>query len=366
MPTTQQRLLTWLDERLDLSELRHFIAEKGVPVHAHKVWYYLGGITLFLFGLQVGTGILLLLYYRPSAAEAYESVQFIVTQVEFGWLIRNLHAWSANLLIAMAFAHLFSVFLLKAYRKPRELTWLSGVLLLFLMLAFGFSGYLLPWNELSFFATKVGTVIAGSVPLVGTFLLRLLRGGDEVTGATLSRFYGLHVAILPAATTLLITAHLLLVQRQGMSVPPGIERRMRAGGRLRQMPFFPNYLLRDVMLWYVALGILAALAAFSPWELGKKADPFAPVPAGIRPEWYFLAMFQTLKVIPGHVFGMEGEVLGIAGFGLAALWLVLVPFLDRRASRGEPSPAFTAAGILALTYLVAFTVFGYVAALRGQ
>ena len=147
-------------------------------------------MTLFLFGVQVFTGILLLLYYRPSAAEAYESVQFIVTQVEFGWLIRNVHSWSANLLIGAAFAHFFSVFFLKSYRKPRELTWVTGMLLLFLMLGFGFSGYLLPWNELSFFATKVGTGIAGAMPLVGRFLLRLLRGGDDVTGATLSRFYG--------------------------------------------------------------------------------------------------------------------------------------------------------------------------------
>ncbi len=358
--------IDWLDERIDLSGVRHFVAEKGVPVHAHKVWYYLGGITLFLFGLQVGTGILLLLYYRPSAAEAYESVQFIVTQVEFGWLIRNIHAWSANLLIACAFGHLFSVFLLKAYRKPRELTWLSGVALLFLMLGFGFSGYLLPWNELSFFATKVGTAIAGSTPLIGTFVLRLLLGGDEVSGATLSRFYGLHVAILPAITTLLMAAHLLFVQRQGMSVPLSIEKKLRPDERLKELPFFPNYILRDVMLWYVALAILAALAAFSPWELGQKADPFAPVPAGIRPEWYFMAMFQTLKMLPGHFLGIEGELLGIFGFGAAALWLVAVPFLDRRASRGEASPAFTTAGIAALSYLVVFTIYGYIVAMRPQ
>ena len=150
-----------MDERVDLSEVRHFIAEKGVPIHTQKVWYYLGGMTLFLFAVQVFTGILLLLYYRPSSAEAYESVQFIVTQVQFGWLIRNIHSWSANLLILLAFAHFFSVFFLKSYRKPRELTWLTGILLLFLMLGFGFSGYLLPWNEVSFFATKVGTGIAG-------------------------------------------------------------------------------------------------------------------------------------------------------------------------------------------------------------
>lgn len=357
-----QRVIGWLDERVDLSGVRHFIAEKGVPVHAQKVWYYLGGMTLFLVGVQIATGILLLLYYRPSAEEAYESVQFIVTRVEFGWLIRNIHSWSANLLIAAAFAHLFSVFLLKSYRKPRELTWVSGVLLLFLMLGFGFSGYLLPWNELAFFATKVGTGIAGGVPLIGGFLLRFLRGGDEVTGATLSRFYALHVAILPAMMTILLALHLLLVQQQGMSVPIAVELRARLGERIRQMRFFPNYVLRDLMAWYVALALLAALAAFYPWELGKKADPFAPVPAGIRPEWYFLAMFHTLKLLPSHVLGIEGEQLGIAGFGAAAVFLLLVPFVDRRASRGEPSPAFTAIAIGVLAFLAVFTVLGYLAA----
>src|SRR5207249_9709069 len=241
--------------RLDLTDVRHFVEEKGVPVHAQKVWYYLGGMTLFLFAVQIFTGILLLLYYRPSAAEAYESVQFIVTQVQFGWLIRNIHSWSANLLIGLAFAHFFSVFFLKSYRKPRELTWLSGILLLFLMLAFGFSGYLLPWNELSFFATKVGTGIAGAVPLIGPFTLRLLRGGDDVTGATLSRFYGLHVAVLPAIATALVLIHLLLVQRQGMSVPLAVERRFKAGEPIRQMRFFPNYVLRDVLAWYVVLAM---------------------------------------------------------------------------------------------------------------
>jgi len=352
---------TWLDERLDLSGVRHFIAEKGVPVHTQKIWYYLGGMTLFLFGVQIFTGILLLLYYRPSASEAYESVQFIVTQVQFGWLIRNIHSWSANLLIGLAFAHFFSVFFLKSYRKPRELTWLSGILLLFLMLGFGFSGYLLPWDELAYFATKVGTGIAGAVPVVGHFTLRLLRGGDDVTGATLSRFYGLHVAILPAVTTALVALHLLFVQRQGMSVPLSIERTLKPGERLPQMRFFPNYILRDVLAWYVVLAVLAALAAFYPWELGTKADPFAVVPPGIRPEWYFLATFHTLKLLPSHVLGVEGEQLGVMAFGMAAVFLILVPFLDRRASRGEPSRVFTVLAALALVYLVTFTIIGHYA-----
>jgi cytochrome b6 len=355
------RIVRWLDERLDLTEVRHFITHKTVPVHRQKFWYYLGGVTLFLFVVQAGTGVLLLLYYKPSASEAYESVQYIVTQVEFGWLIRNLHSWSANLLIAVAFAHFFSVFLQKSYRRPRELTWVSGVLLLFLMLAFGFSGYLLPWNELAFFATKVGTGIAGSVPVVGDFLLRLLRGGEDVTGATLSRFYGLHVAILPAISTLLVAVHLLLVQRQGMSVPLSIEQRLGPGETVGAMKFFPNYVLRDVILWYLALAVLAALAAFFPWELGRKADPFAAVPAGIRPEWYFLAMFHTLKLLPSHVWWIEGEVVGIGAFSLAALFLVAVPFIDRRSSRGERSLPFTALAVLGLLYLAVFTIVGYYA-----
>ena len=353
-----QTVADWLDERIDLRSIRRFIAEKGVPIHTAEVWYYLGGMTMFLFGVQVFTGILLLLYYRPSSTEAYESVQFIVTQVKFGWLIRNIHSWSANLLIGLAFAHFFSVFFLKSYRKPRELTWLTGILLLFLMMGFGFSGYLLPWNELSFFATKVGTGIAGAVPVIGPFTLRLLRGGDDVTGATLSRFYGLHVAILPAITTALVLAHLLLVQRQGMSVPLSIEKREKAGLKLPQMKFFPNYILRDVLAWYVVLAVVAALAAFYPWELGTKADPFAVVPPGIRPEWYFLAMFHTLKLVPSHVLGFEGEHLGVVAFGLVALFLVLVPFLDRRASRGERSPVFTVLAALGLVYLVVFTLIG--------
>jgi cytochrome b6 len=230
------------------------------------------------------------------------------------------------------------------------------------MMGFGFSGYLLPWNELAFFATKVGTGIAGAVPFVGDFLVRFLRGGDDVTGATLTRFYGLHVAILPALTTVLLGVHLLLIQRQGMSLPPSVEAREKAGETIPQEPFFPNYVLHDVMWWYVALAVLAALALFLPWELGTKADAFAAVPAGIRPEWYFLAMFQTLKLIPAHVLGMEGEMLGVLGFGAAAGLLVVMPFLDPGAATGRPNRLITAAGVLAVIYMIAFTIYGYVAA----
>jgi cytochrome b6 len=351
-----RRILHWFDERFGAGAVEEFLRHKTVPLHRHTVWYYFGGMTLFLFVVQVLTGILLLLYYRPTPADAFESVQYIVTQVQFGWLIRSVHSWAANLMVFTAFVHMFSVYFLKAYRKPRELTWITGMLLLFLVLGFGFSGYLLPWNTLAFFATKVGTEMAAAVPLIGPWLLKFLRGGEEVTGATLTRFFGFHVAVLPGLTTMFLAMHLLLVQQLGMSVPPSVERAIAEGRQApRSMPFFPNFLLRDIIGWYAALGVLGALAAIFPWELGVKADPFAPAPAGIRPEWYFLFMFETLKLLPGKILFLEGELVGLAGFTLAAVVWVLVPFLDYRAGFGRVTRFFTGLGIFALGFIVAMS-----------
>ncbi|HET7343095.1 MAG TPA: cytochrome b N-terminal domain-containing protein [Methylomirabilota bacterium] len=350
------RLWSWLDERVGLGDIEALARHKQVPVHRHGVWYYFGGMTLFLFSVQVISGILLLFYYRPSAEEAYESVQFLMADVQFGWLVRSVHAWSANLMILALLVHMFSVLLLKAYRPPREVTWLSGMALFGLALGFGFTGYLLPWNELAYFATKVGTEITGAVPVVGPFMLRLLRGGDEVTGATLTRFYGIHVAVLPLIATGLLGLHLYMVQRHGMSVPLSVE---RAGGARPTTPFIPNFLLRDAVGWLSALAVLAALAAFLPAELGHKADPFAPAPAGIKPEWYFMFMFQTLKFLPSHIWKLEGEVAGIVGFGVGGLLLALLPFLDRRAARGEPGRLFTWIGTAVIVYILVLTYLGY-------
>jgi len=360
----------WLSERLGLDGIIALGRKKQVPRHRHSLWYYLGGMTLFLFMIQVGTGILLTLYYRPGPDEAHESVRFITGEVSFGWLIRALHGWTANLLILVAIIHLASVFFLRAYRKPRELTWVTGSLLLFVFLGFGFSGYLLPWNQLAYFATRVGTEIAGAVPLIGDFLLNLLRGGPDVTGATLSRFYGLHIAILPAAATAILLLHLYLVQKHGMSVPIDIEKE-RGDRPLRVMPFLPNFLLRDLVGWLAALGILAGLAALLPegdgffvkLHLGTKADPFGATPAGLKPEWYFLGMFYVLKLLPGHIFGigwLEGELVGVLAFSMIGGLFLAVPFLDRKAARGERSRIFPIIGVIALFCLVVFTWLGAV------
>jgi quinol-cytochrome oxidoreductase complex cytochrome b subunit len=351
----------WLDDHFGVNEIVAFLRHKTVPIHRFSYFYFLGGMTLFLFGIQVVTGILLLLYYRPTPADAFESVQYIMTQVRFGWLIRSIHSWSANLMILTAFAHMFSVFFLKSYRKPRELTWLSGIALLIIVLCFGFSGYLLPWNTLSFFATKVGTDITGQVPVIGKWMLTLLRGGEDVTAATLTRFFGFHVALLPGLATLLVGLHLLLVQRFGMSVPPSVEAEWSAKpAQKRELPFLPNFLLREFMAWYVALAILGGLAAFKPWELGIKADPFASAPAGIRPEWYFMFMFQTLKLLPGKIGPIPGDLLGVVGFGLAAAAWALLPFFDR-GGNGRTARWVAGAGVFVLAYIVVLTAYGYLA-----
>jgi len=349
------KTIQWLDDRLGLSTIREVAGHKTVPVHSATRWYYFGGITLFLFGVQVVTGILLMFYYRPTVAEGFDSVRFIMTRVEFGWLIRSIHSWSANLLIFVAFVHMFSVVFTHAYRPPREITWATGIILLGLMLGFGFSGYLLPWNQISYFATKVGTDVAGSAPVVGAAIARILRGGEDVGAATLTRFFALHVIVLPLTTAALVGAHILLVQKNGMSTPPWI-----AASGVRQMKFFPNFFLREAMVWYGALAVLGALAAIFPWELGVKADPFASAPKGIRPEWYFLAQFFTLKLIPSHVWIFEGELLGIAGFGaLAASWALLPVWGVNRAGEARQR-LVTGAGIFLVAYLAVFTVLGYV------
>lgn len=359
------QLYRWFDERFELDSLVEYMRGKVVPVHSHSMFYYFGGISLFLFIVQALTGILLLMYYRPGADSAYESVRFIISNVEFGWLIRSLHSWSANLMVLAVFIHMFSVYFTSAYRRPRELTWLSGMGLLGLTLSFGFSGYLLPWNELSYFATRVGTGMAGAVPIIGEQLLIIMRGGEEVTGATIGRFFGLHVAILPGITTLVLSGHLLFLQRQGMSEPLHWEN-MPANQKTYQK-FFPSFILRDLLVWLIVLNLLAVLSVLFPdgigvihWPLGAKADPFLPPPAVIRPEWYFMFAFQALKMIPAHVWFLEGELFGIIMFSIGGLIWTLVPYLNRKSAKGKPSKLFTAFGIFVLAFVIGMTALGYI------
>jgi quinol-cytochrome oxidoreductase complex cytochrome b subunit len=349
-------------ERLGLEAAAAVAAHKRVPVHRSSVFYFLGGMALFLFGIQVITGILLSLFYKPSPDQAFESVRAIVTEVDFGWLFRSIHSWSANLLIGVLFLHLLTTYIMRAYRRPREITWLSGLALLGVFMTFGFSGYLLPWNQLAFFATSVGTAIAGGVPVIGKYLLLMARGGENITGDTLARFYALHVVILPMAAMGIIGLHLFLVSWHGMSVPQRVIKQYGTAEKAPSMPFVPHFLLRDMVGWYIALGLLAALAALFPWELGQKADPFGVPPAGIKPEWYFLFMFQTLKdlaYVP-VLNKFDNELVGNAFFGLIALVVVLVPFLDRGAEKGRPRRVLNFLAALFVAFFIFMTIRGSV------
>lgn len=344
------KIQAWIEDRFDLSTVKHLTLEKTVPEHKYTHFHLFGGLALYFFIIQVVTGILLLMYYKPSAKEAYDSVKFIVTQVPFGWLVRSVHSWSANLMVFALFLHMFSKYFLKSYRRPRELTWVTGFILLALAMGFGFTGYLLPWNELAFFATKVGTETVGAMPVIGQYLLELLRGGEDVTGVTLNRFFAIHVTVLPLTIVGLLGLHLLLVQVQGMSKP--IDVKIKG-----EMKFFPNFIMRDLMFWLLATIILFGLAVFFPWELGLKADPFKAAPAWIKPEWYFLSMYQVLKWMPAHIIGIPGELVGIALINIGGAAVLLVPFLDKKANRDEKSPLFIWLGVLGLIFLIAITIY---------
>lgn len=213
------RTAEWVDERYEISEPLTKIMKKPVPKYALRWFYCLGGITAFLFFLQGVTGIMLAFYYKPTPEAAYASIQFIETQVRFGAAIRAIHHWAANGMILMCTAHMLRVFIMGAYKNPRELNWVSGILLLVLTLGFGFTGYLLPWDQRAFWATTVGSEIAGAVPIIGNLALVFLRVGWDVTGETLSRFYALHIIGMPLLTLASMLAHFMMVRRQGVMRP---------------------------------------------------------------------------------------------------------------------------------------------------
>lgn len=359
MPDTDKlpsKVYGWLDERLGLTEIVALAGHKRVPEHKHSFWYYWGGITLFFFIVMCFTGVLLLLYYRPGE-EAYESVRMITYEIHFGWLIRSTHSWAANLMVASAFVHMFSTYFMKAYRKPREFLWWSGIGLLSLAMLFGFSGYLLPMDELAFFATKVGLAIPGTIPVVGPWISDLVRGGPEISAYTISRFFALHVVVLPALFIPLLMFHLALVQKHGMSIPESEEAKPES--QRKSIPFFPNFAMKDLAMWLIALNVLALLAAVFPWSLGPAADPLKPAPADIHPEWYFMTSFQILKLFGAWFPGALGEFLGLASFNLGVVLWAIVPLFDPTSKSGKWGVRATYFGMFMLAAIIVTTIWGY-------
>lgn len=315
------RARAWVDERTGFDRALEIALDEPIPGGAS--WAYVfGSATLILFLLQATTGALLAFYYVPTADHAHASVEFIQKAVPFGWLLRGLHFWGASAMVVLTVAHVAQVFVWGAYKGRREIVWLIGAVLLQLVLAFAFTGYLLPWDQKAYFGTQVGAGIAGGVPFVGELAGQAMLGGTSITTITLSRFFAAHVLWLPAITFTLIGAHVVMFR---MASPAGSFRAGRS--RERVEPFYPRQLFFDAV---AALGLFAALVALSylqPAPLEAAADPTSEYLP--RPEWYFLSVFQLLKYFPASLAVVPAVILPGLIFGV----LTLVPFLDRRAER---------------------------------
>jgi len=350
------RISDWFEERLRARELFGALLHVRIPIQART--YYLGGITLFLFGIQVVSGTLLVLYYKPTPETAFDSVKYITSVVEFGWLIRSVHHWAANLMIICLVLHLVRIFIQGAYKYPRELTWIVGVGLLAATIGFGFTGYLLPWDQRAFWATVVGTEIAGGVPVIGESLLQLLRGGADVTEATLGRFFGMHVLVLPLTIGALLVVHLTIVHQLGLANPTRPEPRPGtaaaagdAGANEQLKPFFPDYVLDEIIAWAAMLALLVVLASVLPAGLEEKANPLE-TPTHVKPEWYFLSAYQLLKLVPRDL-GIMAPIVAIGA-------LALLPFLDRsREVRPRKRILALLIGLVAAVVTVGLSTWGY-------
>lgn len=358
-------VVDWLDVRLGIRDLiQQNLTDYLLPRNIN-IWYTLGAVLLTLLGLQFFTGLLLLVYYIPETELAYGSVQRIMNEVPFGWLIRNLHAVGSNLIVVALLLHMLSVMFMNAYKKPRELTWLSGFILFNLALVLCLTGYLLPWSQLSFWATTVATEAPGAIPVIGEHIVHFLRGGAMVGEATLGRFFALHVMGLPLLFGVTVGLHLFCVRRAGISRPPfgaeytGEPRRLIFEHEHHPdgIPFFPNYAVKDGAVVCFFLAVLVALTFFAPGlfippAAFEPADPFI-TPPSIKPEWYFLWAYQTLKIFPSEIIG-----LGVQGafMTLLALW----PFMDRSTERRpKRRPIFVVCFVLGITIFIGISLWGH-------
>ena len=360
-----RRIGRWIDERLDVSPLMTGFLDRKVP--GNIGWFHtLGSATLFLIVVQVVTGIVLSMSYVPSPDHAYDSVLYI-DQTPFGTLVRGVHHWSAGLIVLLIGLHVLRVFIWGAHRYPREITWLIGAGLFFVVLGFAFTGYLLPWDQKAYWATVVGTNIAGAAPIIGGAVLELLRGGPQLGAVTLARFYGIHIWVLPASLLLLVGIHLFGVIRQGIAASPrrkplvepepGLSQREAyereyAAEKQAGRPFWES-LAKDAIVAAILLVLVSALALGPGAPLEAQANPNSTnyVP---RPEWYFLDMFQLLWYFTGSL----EPLLIFLVFTFGAVVFILVPFIDRgRARHPRQRPiamgltAVVVAGVVGLTYL---------------
>ncbi len=315
MRRTFARLLGWLEHRVGLETAARKFLYEDVP--ASSGWpQVFGSVALFLFLVQAFTGLLLAFNYAPTPGDAYNSLQYIIREVTAGRLIRGLHHWGASMMIIVVVLHMTQVFLWGAYKKPREATWIVGVVLLLITLSYGLTGYLLPWDNRAYWGTVVTTQLVTKTPLIGPYLGRLLGTDGSIGVVTFTRFYALHVLLLPPLTTFLIALHVYLVRKHGVTPAPG-----DAAPRKK---FFPEQVFKDTVAIFAAFAVLFLLAVVAEAPLERLADPtdttYIP-----RPEWYFLFLFQLLKLFQGPLEVLASTVLPMAAVAV----LFAVPFVDR-------------------------------------
>ena len=362
------RLLDWLDERTGWRKVKAALLDRKIPKGVN--WAYtLGSLLAFLFVVQAVTGILLAMHYSPSPDHAYQSIVYLQHHVFLGRFIRGLHRWGASAMVLVAFLHLLRVYFMAAYKYPREATWLSGVALLAVVVGFGFTGYLLPWDQKAYWATMVGSKIAAQTPFIGPYVSTILKGGADLGALTLTRFYGIHMLLLPAVFLGLVGMHLFLVVWHGISANPrrygkDAPKDWHRGDhdhydslKRQGESFFPYVVAKDMAVILVALAALVVLAHRYGAALEGMADP-TDIHYNPRPEWYFLFLFQLLKLVPGWMESIATTVLPGLGFG----FLVCLPFLDRGARRHPlERPWLTGLGVLVVAGIATLTAQGALA-----
>ena len=350
-PSAIEKVFAFVDERVGLKTLQAKMLNEPVPGGSR--WAYVfGSILLFIFIMQAVTGILLMFYYVPTADHAYASTQYIIHNVDYGWFLLGYHFWGSTAMVVCVFAHMSQVFLWGAYKKPRELVWLIGLALFGIVMGFGFTGYLLPWDQRAYWATTVGVEIMDKTPLLGDFMARFLKGGATPGQMTLSRFFVIHVMVLPAALMGLAGLHVFLFRKAG---PAGPFRGSVEEIKAKTDYFFPRQIWKDMVGMVLVFLIICSLAIWEPVVLLEEAAP-DPGDYHPEPEWYFLFLFQLLRL---KVFAGEfGQFLGaIALPGAFMALLAALPFIDRSPERNIfKRPIALIGWIVVMATIVIFTV----------